>query len=205
MKLYVITIFSLLAMIICFSACSPKSCVDASYHFTMNENFLPEKDSIRVGDTLWMNSSHSTTFIDLSSNKSVDFSNSLLGSNIRILQFPEASTNVSGAVNNFIIVKIFGREIGNDNIPAENKGFYFEEINSNYTLKLGFVAKQKGIYVISVGNSLGVVQNNQGCSKADVEINNNNNNNHLYFYQNFFPGSTISDYTRTHVYCFKVY
>jgi hypothetical protein len=186
-----------------FSGCG-KNCKDASYQFKMDESFHPEKDSINIGDTLWLYSSHSTTFTDITGNSQVDFSNSQIGANIEIVNFPDTSQEAVGAVNNFDIVKINGNEVGNDNIPTQNKSFYFEEINSYYVLKLGFIAKQKGIYAISLGNSIGIVQKKGTCEKAGIEIDNNNLNNHLYYYQNFRPGYQISDYEKTHIYCFKV-
>lgn len=181
-----------------------KNCKDARYSFSMHESFSPEKDSISIGDTLWINSSHSTTFQDLQSYANVDFSNSQIGSNIRILRFPDTSQNVIGGIYNFDIIKIYGNEVGNDNIPSENKGYYYEEVDTGYLLKLGFIAKEKGVYGISLGNSIGIVQKKGGCEKATIEIDNSNLNTHLYYYENFFPGDTTSIYTKTHVYFFKV-
>lgn len=182
-----------------------KNCKDAMYAFTMQESFYPEKDSVAVGDTLWVSSSHSTIFKDLTSGSDVDFSNSQLGSNIRILNFPDTSQTVKGAIFDFDIVKIYGHEIGNDNIPTDNKGFFYDEINSNYILKLGFIAKKKGIYSISLGNSISILEKKGGCEKASVEITNTNQNNHLYYYQKFRSGYQISLYEQTHLYCFKTY
>ena len=182
-----------------------KNCKEAKYSFLMQETFSPEKDSIAVGDTLWVNSSHSTSFTDLNSQEEVDFSNSQIGSNIRILNFPDTSQTVIGAVNDFDIIKIYGNETGNDNIPTENKGFYYQEINGNYIFKLGFIAKKKGVYGISLGNDFGIVQRKGGCEKATIEIDNANTNTHLYYYENFFPGDPVSQYTIRHAYFFKVY
>jgi hypothetical protein len=182
-----------------------KPCKEAQYQFYMQEIFYPEKDSILVGDTLFLTSSHSTTFKDTLSNNLINFNDANPGANLRILRFPDNSTTVVGGINEFTILTLHGMPGGNDNIPEENKGFYFEEKDNNYLLNLAFIPKQKGIYAISLGNSMGTIQRKQSCFKANIEIDNANTNNHLYFYQNFFPGSPISDYTRTHIYCFKVY
>jgi hypothetical protein len=171
----------------------------------MQEAFTPERDSIIVGDTIWVNSLHSTTFQDITSNSKVDFSNSEIGTNVRILKFLDSSKQVIGAINDFEIIKNSGNEIGNDSIPAENKGFHYQELNGNYILKLGFIPKQKGIFGISLGNSIGTVQRKGGCEKANIEIDNENGNTHLYYYQNFFPNEPVSQYTISHAYFFKVY
>jgi hypothetical protein len=198
-------IFSSCIAIVLTSIGCGKNCKDAKYSFLMQESFSPEKDSIALGDTIWVNSSHSTTFEDLNSQATVDFSNSQIGSNIRILNFTDTSQTVMGAVYDFDIIKIYGNEVGNDNIPTENRGFYYQEINGNYILKLGFIAKKKGVYGISLGNSIGIVQKKGSCEKANVEIDNTNANTHFYYYENFFPNDSTSAYTKKHVYFFKVY
>lgn len=199
---YLITILSI---IILFSNidCS-RGCIEAQYNFSMQEVFYPEHDTILVGDTIFMESSHSTTFNDTLINKSIDFSGSDIGGSLRLLRFPDTSTIPVGGINNFEILIFYGKSSGNDNIPSENKGFYFVEDNNQYILKLGFIAKQKGIYSISLGNSIGIIKRKSSCEKANITIINTNNNNHLYFYQNWRPGYLIPEYERTHIYCFIV-
>ena len=192
-------------IVLLLSARCGKPCKEAQYQFFMQEIFYPEKDSMLVGDTLFLSSSHSTTFKDTLSNSLINFNDANLGTNLRILRFPDNSTTVVGGINDFNIITLHGMPSGNDNIPEENKGFYFEEKDNNYLLNLAFVPKQKGIYAISLGNSLGTIQRGQSCVKADIEIANANINNHLYFYQNWRPGYVISNYEKTHMYCLKVY
>jgi hypothetical protein len=189
-----------------FLSCG-KPCKEVTYQFFMREAFIPERDSIHVGDTIYLESVHATTFTDSlnGNNTQINFSNSLLGSNLRVLQFPDTSTFVIGAIPDFNIAALNGMASGNDNIPSENKGFYYQEINSQYILRLQFIALKKGIYSISLGNSIGVIKGGQDCEKASFEIENSNVNNHLYFYQNWRPGYIINSYERTHMYCFKVY
>ncbi len=199
-----LTRFIYLVAIFSFISCGHR-CVEANYYFSMTESFSPEKDSIPIGDTLWVTSSHSTTFLDSLSQKNIDFSNSQVGSPFEILNFPDASQNVIGGVNDFGYYIISGSETGNDNIPTQNKGFYYEEESNQYILKVGIIAKQKGIYGISLGDDISVIRNNNGCEKAFIEIDNTNANNHLYYDENFFQGQPINNYTKTHAYFFKVY
>jgi hypothetical protein len=173
----------------------------------MTEVFSPETDSIKLGDTLYLESSHSTSFTDLSNGngKQVNFEGSFFGTNIRILEFPDTSTEVIGAVSNFGLVIVNGSETGNDNIPVANKGVYYQELNSEFVIKIKFIALKKGIYTISIADSKAVTDGKNGCIKADFEIKNNNVDNHIYYYQNWRPGYQISEYEQTHIYCFKVY
>ena len=196
---------AILIMILFLGEQCRKSCKEAQYQFFMQEIFYPEKDSVLIGDTLFLVSSHSTTFKHTLSNKLINFSHANPGANLRILRLPDNSTTVVSAVNDFNIITLNGMTSGNDNIPEENKGFYFEEKYNNYLLNIAFIPKQKGIYAISLGNSMGITQRNGSCEKANIEIDNANSNSHIYYYQNFFPGVPINDYTRTHIYCLKVY
>lgn len=195
---------ALYLIIIINSGCPSKSCVEAKYQFYMQQSFSIERDSILVSDTLWLYSSHSTTFRDSVSGNQIDFSNSQIGVNLSILNFPDTSQSPIGAIYNFNFINVFGRELSNVNLPTQNKGFIYDETNGNYTLKLGFIAKVRGIYAFFLGNSNGVIKNNHSCEKAGIEITNSNSNNHLYYYQNFRPGYEIPSYEKTHIYCVKV-
>lgn len=203
MKVQIFIVGSLLANIIIFSGCV-KNCKEVKYYFSMNQVFLPEKDSIFVSDTVWLTSSHSTTFNDTITNHEVNFSNAQLGTNIRILSFSDSLRSYVGVVDNFEEIKVFGTETGNNNIPKENKGVHYEEKDGKYLLKFGFIAKKRGTYLFSVGNDISVIRSNNGCEKADVQITNANANNHIYIIQNWFPGYEIPNYERTHSYCFTV-
>ncbi|HEY2721434.1 MAG TPA: hypothetical protein VGI82_06905 [Chitinophagaceae bacterium] len=197
---------SLLAIVFFVTALGcGKPCVEAQYQFSMQESFSPDRDSILVGDTIFMLSSHSTSFRDNSINDLIDFSGSQIGANLRVLSMPTNTNVVIGAMNDFAFLIYQGKTTGNDNLPSENKGLLLEENSSNYELNIGLIAKQKGTYLVSLGNSGGIIKKNHGCEKADIEIDNSNVNNHLYFYENFFSGLPLSDYTKTHIYCFKVY
>ena len=189
-----------------FYSCG-KTCVEATYNFNMTERFYPEQDSIKIGDTVWTVSSHSTTFNDTVSGNSVDYNGSTLGLNIRLLNYT-ASSNVDsgnlGAFHSFTTVVTNGSEVGNDNIPDENKGVNFQQMNNQYFLKVAFVPKEKGIFGISLSDAVAMRRHN-GCELAYVTITNDNTNKHLYYYQNIRPDYEISSYEKTHLYCFKVY
>ena len=201
---YLIAAF-IVIIAVCIATSCGKRCVDAQYNFNMQEVFYPEKDSILVGETLFMESVHSTIFNDTLINKSIDFSGSNIGSSLRLLRFPDNSSTVVGGMNDFEIHILEGNAPGNDNIPTENKGVFFTERNGNYRLKISLIAKQKGIYAISLGDAIGIVEKRNSCEKANISIKNVNLNKNLYYYQNFFNGLPINDYSKTHVYCFKVY
>lgn len=181
-----------------------RGCVEAQYNFRMQEVFYPEKDSISLGDTVFMESSHSTSFTDSLTNKLIDFSGSDIGGSLELLRLPDTSATVVGGMNDFNILILNGTAIGNDYIPEQNKQLLFQESNNNYVLKLGFIAKQKGVYLVALGNSMGIIKKKGGCEKANILLTNANTDNHLFFYENWLHSNLISKYEKTHIYCFKV-
>ncbi len=184
-----------------------KTCEQVSYNFSMAEQFFPEVDSIKIGDTLWVIAQHSVIFKDANSGNDISYSGSKLGLNIVASNLTDSANVASGnigAFNSFNTVIVYGSAVGNDNLPDQNKGVNFEERNDSFLLKVAFIPKQKGVYGISLGNGA-AVRKNHGCELAAFEIDNSNQNNHLYYYQNSRPGYVMSDYERTHLYCFKVY
>lgn len=184
-----------------------KTCVEATYNFTMTEQFNPETDSIKVGDTLWVVSSHSTTFKDISTSNDIDYSNSKVNLNMRLLNFTDSTIVASGNIGafpDFNTVIVEGTAVGNDNLPDQNEGVYFEESDNQFLLKVAFRPKQKGIYAISLGDAV-AERRNHGCELAYINVANSNNDNHLFYYQDSRPGYQISGYESTHLYCFKVY
>ena len=98
-----------------------RGCVEAQYNFRMQEVFYPEKDSISLGDTVFMESSHSTSFTDSLTNKLIDFSGSDIGGSLELLRLPDTSATVVGGMNDFNILILNGTAIGNDYIPEQNK------------------------------------------------------------------------------------
>ncbi len=78
----------------------------------------------------------------------------------------------------------------------------YEELNGNYELKVGLIALKKGIYILGVGDGLGIGRKN--CEKASFSISLMNTLQHIYYYQNWRPGYVLTESDLRHIYCFKV-
>ncbi len=199
--------FSLITYTILLLTGCGKTCLEATYSFSATEYFYPELDSIKIGDTLWVASSHSTIFKDSVSGRQADYTGSAFGLNMRLLNYTDSATITSGspgAFDAFTTVVINGTAIGNDNLPNENKGVNYEQTQDSFILKVAFIPKKKGVYGISLGNA-GATRLNHGCELATASVVNTNFDNHLYYYQRLVPNSEINSYERTHLYLFKVY
>lgn len=190
---------SIIFMLIVANFSCGKTCREASYSFAMSEIFYPEMDSIAVGDTIWVTSSHSTIFKDSITGTNVDYSGSSIGLTLRLLNLTNA-TQLIGGFPNFATVIINGSAVGGDNLPAENKAVYYQQSNNFNLLKVLFVAKEKGLFGISLGNSGAIRRKGHDCESATIEVANSNNDTHYKYYEMLFPNGKISDYEKKHVY-----
>ncbi len=88
-----------LHLIILINTGCPTPCVEANFSFAVNSQFTPDFDSIKVGDTIYLTSTFSTTLTDLHSNTLVDYNNSTgIGSDIYISRFDSINNITSDAV-----------------------------------------------------------------------------------------------------------
>lgn len=189
-----------------YASCQ-KNCIDENYAFSINNKFYPDKDTIAVGDTIWMEINTPTTNIDLIRQQPVDFSGAVnLGTAISFLKLLPGSiemSNVIESANDFGLVLVEGKQVAN---PFVNKvrEYLFNERDGYYRLKIGILPKTSGDFSIYASNSSGTYRKNNKCTKAGFEITISNSDQHLYIYQNTRPGYEISGYEMTHIYCFHV-
>lgn len=185
-------------------------CADNNtYTFINNDaRAYPDRDSIRVGDTLWIEISMPTTLSDALTNTMIDFSNAVsVGNSPGVGQFIGGSVSdpgVIGAVDKFNYSIIKG-ELVNSSILNERMQFNFDKINDSFFLKFALIPNSKGIYIFGISDEAGVYRKGDPCTKASFAFEFANTDQHLYFLQNNRPGYVISDYEQQHVYCFKVY
>jgi hypothetical protein len=189
-----------------YSSCV-RNCVDENYSFAINNSFYPDKDTISIGDTIWMEVDAPTTNMDLMRQQPVDYSGAAnLGTAISFLKLLPGSIEMSNAIesaHDFKLVLVEGRQVDN---PFVNKvrEFLFTERDAHYHFKLGMIPTSSGDFIIDASNSAGTYRKQNKCTKAGFEITISNTDQHLYIYQNARPGYEISGYEQTHIYCFHV-
>ncbi len=188
-----------------FFNCCRKPCNLPNYTFSVNDSFSPEKDSINIGDTLWLTCTISKTQIDINTQANINFDNAEnLGSNLVISDISRFNLE-RGAVDSFNYIQQYGN-ISTD--PTSNpqgvKQLRFEESSDSYLLKVGLIAKKEGNYILTVPDNPYVFRRGMAkCGTADFKILNVNINKHLYLFENIW--GLLSEYDRNHSYCFKVY
>jgi hypothetical protein len=200
---------ALISVTMIYSRCKPSICSDAiAYSFQVNNaKAYPDKDSIKTGDTLWIEINFPTKLQDVVTGNTIDYGNAVnLGEDLSLLIFTGGSVSDPGAsyANTNFDYFIANGGAGLTSINGV-RNFLFSELNGSYLLKVGIIPKKAGIYGLGIGNPTGVYRKNDACTKASFAISFYNTNQHLYYYQNNRPGYSISDYEQQHMYCFKVY
>ena len=204
--LLLLTIF--IFAISAFNSCNKLNCTNTVYSFKIGTKAYPDRDSVHIGDTIWIEINSPTSLTDIASNKTTDYRGaSNLGTAISFDIFTGGSISDPGtayAAADFNYYLSIGNPINNSFVDRIRE-YSFLESNNMFRFKLAVIPKMKGIYGIGISNAVNVYRQSDKCSKANFEIDFENTNQHLYLYQNNRPGYVINDYEQKHVYCFKVY
>ena len=204
-KFYTVAILFFIGMATTFSTCKKGGlgCANTVYNFQIGETLTPDKDSVLIGDTLFLNVHTSSTLNDLQTGHLIDYSNtSNLGNVVTILKFTNSQT--PGAINDFDLTILNGKKVGSID-PTSEEEFTFDEKNGNYYFLLSIVPKDIGRYVITIGDAANVYRKNDKCTKANFNIDFEETNQHFYLLNIWRPDLTLDDNGKRHVYYFKVY
>lgn len=177
-------------------------CRETVYNFEMGIKAYPDKDSINVGDTIWLEINEPTILKDVQTGNNVDFSGAAnLGTAISFLKLIAVSVADDQAASKFKYVLIQGNEIPRAD-TLKYREFNFNELNGFYRFKLGIIPKEQGVFKLFVSNATSVIRKHDNCTKASFEINFKETNQHFYFNEVSFPGIVLSG--KNGVYLFKV-
>jgi hypothetical protein len=195
-------------IIIVMQACDPICTdLDPTYNFSVMASVFPSKDSISVGDTVYLISSFPSTLIN-QSGELIDYSNAKsIGCAIGFNDLNKVSVNDSSTTKSFSYENLEG-EIYNDKkapTPWLVDQIKYEEVKDSYHLKIGFIPKKPGTYALIITDlySSGLI-NRKGCYQASFGVTFTNIDQHLYFYENLFGVGVLSEHDYGRTYCFKV-
>ncbi len=165
-------------------------CAENRYSFGMGVRAYPDSDSIKIGDTIWLEINEATTLKDFRTDQMIDYSKAAnLGSNISFSQLSADSQFTIQAVHKFDFHLIEGIPTASTNDDLY-KEYLFNERNGYYKFKLGVVPKQKGLFVIVFGNAANVYRKTDKCTKAGFGINFKETDQHYYFHPGYIPGTS---------------
>lgn len=201
-------IIGLTYVVIINSGC-PKPCIEANLSFNVHSQIVPDKDSIQIGDTLYLESTFPTNIIDQRSGQLMDYSNSKgIGSTLTVIKLAPSDTTGKDAVFDFSYISIQGKIYNDRTIPRPDgvQQLTYGEINGKYVLKIGLVPYKKGNYVLVIGNGLSNGRRKEkSCEKASFNISFEATDQHYYLIENWVPGIKLDDYGKVRVYYFIVY
>ncbi len=183
-------------------------CRGTIYSFEAFYKAYPDKDSIRINDTIWIELNAPTQLKDLMSNKMIDYNGAgNFGTAIGYVEMIGGDILNPGVIpsaNDFDNIIINGTEVQSLN-PQQTRAFGFKEQDGMYLFKVGIVPKRKGIFVIAPGNASNVYQKSDPCRESNFSLTFKDTNQHLYLYEQKRPGYVLTDSDRGHLYAFKVY
>jgi hypothetical protein len=197
-KIYLIIL--MMASSILFTAC-PKECISTTHAFECKVKYMPSDSLIKIGDTLWINSSFSCQgLLNTVIQKQEDYCGAIINSTFGVVTL---KGDLNPAIDSFDFVNRKGQIITDPSInPNKIKQLYFANDNNQYELMVGIIAKKRGRYYCSVSEAI-ATRKNSGCEKATFNISIENTIKNLQMVTNFV-GRDITEYERSHGYCFEV-
>jgi hypothetical protein len=155
--------------------CKPKT-----HSFVLGIKAYPDADSIKIGDTLWLEVNEPTTLFDRVSSAPVDYSKAKnLGTSIAFGKLLGIGLFEDQNASKFAYILKVGIP---DQRPDSSKyrDYLFSELNGKYQFKLGIIPKEKGVFKMFVSNASNVFRKNEECTKAGFQINFTQTNTHYY-------------------------
>ncbi len=163
-----------------------KNCLDTKYSFQLPVKAYPDKDTLLVGDTLWLEINESVQFTSIDGTI-IDYSGAAnLGSAIGFSIWDNNLKTWAYAVDSFSYVLVSGISL-NHYLPKLIKEYTFIEQNGRYIFKLGIIPKAKGLHSLLFSNSSNTYRKKDKCTKANFTINFRNTNQH-YYLSPFYTG-----------------
>ena len=186
----------------------PTECIDPAYEFRATAHVRPEAESLTVGDTLWIESSTSTTMRDRNSGQDIPFGNAAnFGTTTRVAELKAESDTLLDAVNRFTYFALAGKAYTVAKLhPARSLACDYAQVGNQYKLQLGLVCRQKGIFSLFIGDAVNVRQQGKTvCQGANIQLGFDNADKHTHYLQDlYFKTYPIEEATKQSSYCFAV-
>jgi hypothetical protein len=165
--------------------------------------YNPIRDSINIGDTVFINITVPEKLTYSNNSSTIDFSNAhnvVPDISISALTGLQSQT---GALDSFVLIKQVGSFYINSLLPAYSVNVTFDEKSGNYLFSAGCIAQKKGVYLILISD---IPDAQKKCDYATISIVSSSSDSHLHYLKDiYYGGGLILPIDSTHSYCFKVY
>ena len=156
----------------------PIDCANTIYSFELAVKAFPNKDTIGIGNTIWLEINEPTLIRDGITGEMIDYSGtSNLGSAVSFLYWDKQLNTWVESSSRFNYLLKKGIELRKTSLVIE---YRFIEENGHYLFKLGVIPKEIGLHVLLFSNSNNTYRNSDKCTKAGFTINFRNTDQHYY-------------------------
>ena len=184
----------------------PGECVGPLYKFQTSLEITPSRDTIRVGDTIWLKSTFSKHLKDEHSGQMVDFRNAKITFPFQFSELNKTdimSEKMKDARHKFYIHAIDGKTTSNEKTAEQ----YVEviDLHDQYRYQLVVIPKAPGVFCIEAAHAGNgeISQKVKKCGMGEVYQDMIVTDRHLYLFDAFnIPPSTSS--TDSGLYAFVV-
>jgi hypothetical protein len=164
-------------------------CEKNVYGFSMGITAYPDKDSVKVGDTIWFDINEPTTLNNGQTGNMVDYSGAAnLGCVVNFDRLSAANEFTEGSAGKFQI--LLNKGIQTRSIDSSfAREYLFREENKFYLFEIGIIPKDTGTYRILFSDAANVYRKKDNCTKAVFYLLFKNTDQH-YPLNPFYNGDT---------------
>ena len=199
--------------------CHKSKCLN-EYVFELPYHHSLLTDTISIGDTIWVTSDFGPELIDKKTGEVCSFNNINFQSSLKFFEISGYKPRFQN--EKFTLINVVGSAtlnfFNNDTIYSLGKGSSYKieyEGTKNYKLKLGFIAKEKGLYTSNYSSPIldsesedistkcnGSISITGAMNSKDTAV----NNLHLTSYSNdsSFKNISVTDFQKIGMFCFVV-
>lgn len=177
-------------------ACHPGCDVSHSDLTGGIDSVQPNKDSLRIGDTLYYTAKVPYKLASTNGFNMVDFSGA---SNVITEVDINYVLDLQKGVPSFSYFPI----AGSYSIPTDSTKIEIKYVanDSSYDFRLGIVCKKRGIYFL---NGLYIASAERKCATANIDVLMSVEDPHFHYFYDVRPNQPLSSIEETHLYAFEV-
>jgi hypothetical protein len=177
-------------------------CNNIAYSFNVTSNWFPGEDIYNINDTIFLTSTFPKTLLDNLSNQQINYNNSVPIRGIyTFYEMDSVQHALLDGVAKFDFFSANGSIIDN---TSKDKYFLYEKQADNYTLKIGIIAKAKGLFAIQISNLVSNGLNGTICTGADFINILTNPNKHINLFEYAINKPPASQFEIDRIFCFRV-